>query len=546
MIAILRENPLLLLFIVAAIGYPLGRVKLGGNSLGVAAVLFAGLAIGALDPGLKLPEVVYQLGLVLFVYTVGLSSGTGFLASLKGKGLRDNLFVLGMILVASGLTVALHFILGFRASQTAGVFAGSLTNTPALAAAVEYLKGYAARTGVAQNLSDPVVGYSIAYPVSVLGMIFTIYMAQRLWRVDYVAETARLQGLGIITEALRNVTVRITNPQVAGLTVRELVQQQGWDVIFSRVKRAGQFSVAVYNTHLLLDDLVTVVGAPRQLQEVAAYLGEVREEGLDLDRTELDVRRIFVSNPKVAGMRLKDLGLPRRFGAVVTRVRRGDVDLLPHGDTILELGDRVRVLTRRENLERVARFFGDSYKAVSEIDMASFSFGLALGIVLGMVPIPLPGGLTIRLGLAGGPLIVALILGARSRTGPIIWSLPYSANLMLRQIGLILFLAGVGTRSGYEFAHTLAQGSGLAMLAASLVIVCVTGWLTLYVGYRVLRIPMGILTGMLAALQTQPATLGYTLEQSGNELPNLGYATVYPAAMVVKILMVQVLLTLLL
>ena len=255
---------------------------------------------------------------------------------------------------------------------------------------------------------------------------------------------------------------------------------------------------------------------------------------------------MFVSNPRVAGLRLRELQLPQRFGAIVTRVRRGDVDLLPNAEMTLELGDRVRVLTRRTNMAEVARFFGDSYRALSEIDISSFSFGLALGILLGLVPIPLPGGITIKLGLAGGTLIVALVLGALSRTGPVVWSLPYSANLMLRQIGLILFLAGVGTRSGYDFFRTLAEGGGFAMLAAAALIVSATGLVTLWVGHRLLKIPMGVLVGMLAAVQTQPATLGFALEQTGNELPNVGYATVYPAAMVAKIVIAQLLLTLLL
>jgi len=547
MIAILRESPLLLLFIVAGIGYPLGRIKIGGSSLGVAAVLFTGLAFGGLDPSLKLPEIVYQLGLALFVYTVGLSSGPGFFSSLKGKGLRDNLFTVTVIAVAAGLSVIAHFALGLRAAQTAGMFAGSLTNTPALAAAVDYLKLYAARTADSHlNLTDPVVGYSIAYPVSVLGMILTIYVVQRLWKIDYAREAQDLGDLSGGTESLTNVTIRVTRPEVVGLTIRELVERNGWKAIFGRLKRAGHASVAEDDTRLRSDDLVTAVGSPEELKRVTASLGEANGQEVDLDRTEVDFRRMFVSNPRVAGLRLRELQLPQRFGAIVTRVRRGDVDLLPNAEMTLELGDRVRVLTRRTNMAEVARFFGDSYRALSEIDISSFSFGLALGILLGLVPIPLPGGITIKLGLAGGTLIVALVLGALSRTGPVVWSLPYSANLMLRQIGLILFLAGVGTRSGYDFFRTLAEGGGFAMLAAAALIVSATGLVTLWVGHRLLKIPMGVLVGMLAAVQTQPATLGFALEQTGNELPNVGYATVYPAAMVAKIVIAQLLLTLLL
>jgi putative transport protein len=205
----------------------------------------------------------------------------------------------------------------------------------------------------------------------------------------------------------------------------------------------------------------------------------------------------------------------------------------------------VRVLTRRDRLDAVGAFFGDSYRALSEIDILTFSLGLGVGLALGLLPIPLPGGVTLKLGLAGGPLIVALILGAWERTGPMVWSLPYSANLTLRQVGLILFLAGVGTRSGYAFLSTFSQGGGIAVFLAGAVITCVTALVMLWVGHRLLKIPMGLLAGMLAGLQTQPALLAFSLEQADNDLPNIGYAMVYPVAIIAKIVIAQLLVALL-
>lgn len=213
---------------------------------------------------------------------------------------------------------------------------------------------------------------------------------------------------------------------------------------------------------------------------------------------------------------------------------------------MLELGNRIRVLTRRDRMDAVSAFFGDSYRDVSEVDMLTFGLGLALGLLVGLIPIPLPGGVVIKLGLAGGPLIVAMILGTLGHTGPLVWSLPYSANTTLRQVGLILFLAGAGTRAGYAFVNTLAEGSGLAIFAAGAIITCATALLMLWIGHRLLKIPMSLLTGMLAGLQTQPAVLGFALEQTHNDLPNIGYATVYPVATIHKIIFAQVLLTLLL
>jgi putative transport protein len=310
------------------------------------------------------------------------------------------------------------------------------------------------------------------------------------------------------------------------------------------MKRGSQLALVTDQTRLALGDIITVVGSPDALARVMEALGERSDEQIELDRHAIDYRRILVSNPQVAGQRLRDLNLPQQFGAVITRLRRGDIELLPHGDSILQLGDRVRVVTRRENMRAVSTFLGDSYRDVSEIEILSFSLGIALCTMVGLIPNPQPGGVTIRLGLAGGPLMMALILGALGRTGPIVWNLPYSANLVLRQVGLICFLAGVGTRAGYAFRTTLAEGNGLALIGVSVASVAIIGLLTLWIGYRVLGMPMGLLVGFVAGLQTQPATLGFALEQTQNELPNIGYAASFPIAVIVKIVFAQLLLLL--
>jgi len=541
MIEILRENPLLLLFLVAGIGYPLGRIRIGEVRIGVAAMLFVGLVFGALDPALEVPEPLYQLGLTLFIHALGISSGPGFVRSLKGKGLRDIAFVLVMILFTVGLMLMPHYLLDLSPAQTAGLFAGSLTSTPSLAAVLDYLRIDPAGGSVA----EAVVGYSIAYPVSILGMILCIVLAQRVWRIDYAAEARSLRDLGAAQEPLTSLTIRVTSDDAIGKTVPELMLAHRWQVIFGRVQRGEHQYVAGAGTVLQRGDLVTAVGTKEELARVIDFLGTVSPIEVDMDRTEVDTRRIFVSDPHVAGLRIKDLNLPHRFGAVITRVGRGDQELLPPADLRLELGDRVRVLTKRNNLAEVAHFFGDSYRSLSEVDVMTLGLGLALGLALGQLPIPLPGGLVVKLGSSGGPLVVALILGAMARTGPLVWSLPYSANLLLRQIGLSIFLAGVGVRSGYEFFETVLQGNGLVLLAAAAAVVLVAGMTMLFVGYRLLKIPMGVLVGMLAALQTQAATLGFAQEQTHNELPNLGYATVYPAAVIIKIVLAQSMMVLL-
>jgi putative transport protein len=536
LVALLAKNPLLLLFLVAAVGYPLGRLRLLGSELGVAAVLFVGLAAGALDPSLALPEIVYMLGLAIFVYTVGLASGRAFVASLRRDGLRDSLFAVGVVTVAALATALLRAVAGLDRGSAAGVFSGALTNTPALAAAVESLRGGAA----GRALSEPVVAYSICYPMGVIGVVLAIRVAWRIWSPDLAAESARLAELGAGNAPLSSATVRVEH-DVGALTVEELRRGLRWQVIFGRLKRGDEVQLVTPEARLRAGDVVTVVGTEGEIGRVVARLGSLAEERIDLDRRAFDLRRIFVSNPEVAGRPLRDLDLHHKLGAVVTRVRRGDVDLLPSDEMRLEIGDRVRVLAPVRDLPAVTAYFGDSYRAASEVDILTFGLGLALGLALGIVPIPLPGGVTVSLGFAGGPLVVALVAGTLDRTRGLVWNLPFSASVALRQIGLILFLAGIGTRAGSGFLATFTGTHGLLLFGAGAAITFCTALLATAVAHRVLRIPMSLAIGMVAGVHTQPAVLGWALERTRNDIPSLGYAATYPAATLAKLVLVQLL-----
>jgi len=544
---LLAANPLLLLFLIAAISYPLGRIKIKGTSLGVAAVLFVAIAVSALDPRLVLPDVIFNLGAVLFVYTLGLSGGPSFFASFRSKGLRDAALVIAMLIFAAGLAVGAHYLLDLTPRLTSGMYAGSLTTTPALAAVVEYVKTTATSDVRDAWMAEPVISYSVAYPMGVIGVILSILMLKRLWKVDLAAEARSLQALGATSQTLINRTIYVTRVGPIGETLRELARHQGWDVHYGRLKRGGKVDLASDDAVLVPGDLLSLVGPPDDLDAVTAYLGRESDEHLDLDRSQFDYRRVFVSNPKIVGQTLRDLNLPQQFGAIATRVRRGDIEMLAHDDTVLELGDRVRITARREDMDAISRFFGDSYRALSEIDILTFALGISLGLLLGLIPIPLPGGLTFKLGFAGGPLVVALILGALGRTGPLIWSLPYSANLTLRQLGLVMFLAGVGTKAGYPFVSTFSEGSGIgiSLFVAGAVITTLTAVTTLWVGYRLLKIPMSLLMGLVSGLHTQSAVLGFATEQTKNDLPNLGYASAFALAGIVKIVLAQLLVALL-
>jgi putative transport protein len=542
-ITFLENEPLLLLFIVSGLGYLLGQIKIKNISLGVAAVLFVGLAFGALSPNMQIPAIIVELGLIIFVYTIGLSSGPAFFASIRGDGLRDNVFVLLMLLFAAALTVAAYAVFGLKGTVTAGMFAGSLTNTPALASLLDTISKTAPPDQLALLSTEPVIGYSVAYPMGVIGMLIAVYTMQRVFRIDYLAEARNLRQFNVVEQELYTRTVRVTNPAMTGIPVAELFAGEQWDVVLTRLRRDDELSLTSGESRLALGDLLALVGTPEEVDRAVAGMGEATDEHLELDRRAYDFRRMFVSNPDIAGRTLADLSLPQSYGAIVTRVRRGDIDLLARGSTVLELGDRVRVVARRDDMPRLATLFGDSYRALSEINLISLNLGLALGVLVGLIPIPLPGGVTITLGFAGGPLIVGLILGTLRRTGPIVWSIPYSANLTLRQIGLILLLAGIGVRSGYTFFTNFAASGGIQVFIAGALITTTVAFLTLFIGHRVLKIPFGMLTGMLSGLGTQPATLGFALQQAGNELPNLGYALAFPVATISKIIIAQLLLT---
>jgi putative transport protein len=534
----LADNPLLPLFTVCAIGYPLGRVRIGGVSLGTASVLFTGLALGAVDPRLKLPDVVYLFGLTLFIYTIGLSSAPGFFKGFDRRGLRDTALALGVLALAGVLDYILARAANLTGATGSAMYSGAFTNASGLAGVVESVKA-AGGTGAA--LSEPVVGYSLAYPVGIFGPIVVMLLAQRLFGINLKKEALGIPSYRRSIEKVDVRTFEITNPEAAGCTVAEISSQRARDVVFGRVVRGSEVLLAHAELRIELNDRVVATGPGAELDALTSFLGRVSEEEFHLDRTEFDVRRMFVSNPSVAGRALRDLALPKTHQAVITRVGRGDIDLIPSGDTVLELGDRVRVLARRDEMLAVRRVFGDSYRALSDIDFRTLCIGIVVGLVLGLLPIPLPGGITFRLGFAGGPLVVALLLGRLERTGPLVWNLPYSANLTLRQLGLLLFAAGIGTRAGYDFYSTLSGGHGLSVFVGGAIMTLSAGLVMMLVGHKLLRIPLNLLYGVYAGAQTQPVNLSFAVDQTGNDLPNAGYATIFPLATIFKILIAQVL-----
>lgn len=535
----LAHTPLVVLFLTVGLGYLLSHVKVRGVGLGVATVLFVGLALGAWGgTAFELPEIISQLGLLLFVYAIGLEAGPAFFRILRRRGLGIAALAIGAVCVAALIVWGATRLLHLDPALAIGLFCGSLTNTPALAAVSEELRG-------TPGAMLPAVGYSIAYPLGVILPILLVELTVRMARVDVSREARsaeRLAGHAVEPPSARD--FHVANAGVVGVAIGQLPLAH-MPLRISRVMRGDRLSVATAATVLALEDMVRVVGPRSALEEARTLIGpEVVNAPRPLSRRdEVDFRRMILSNPDLVGRPLSDLGL-EPFEATVTRLRRGDRDFVPTADTILERGDRLRIVARADQMDRVAKHIGDSFHGLTDMDFLSLSIGVVLGLLIGMIPLPLPGGMHLQFGMAGGPLLAALFLGWRGRTGPFLWNLPLAANLAMRQLGLVLFFAAVGLRAGGHFTHALATQGPQLMAVGAMVTFGAAGML-LWGSMALLKQDFVSATGHLAGGQTQPALLTFAGERSQSEAPNTAYAAIYPTAMIAKILVAQLLVCLL-
>lgn len=536
-----------LLFTVVGLGYFLGNIRIRGFTLGVAAVLFVGLVFGALDPvKFVIPEVIYTLGLILFVYTVGLQSGSIFFNLFRRQWLRLTVLA-GIAIAGSALaTVVAARLFGISAPVASGLFCGGLTNTPALAAAVEALRASLAGSTLDPArlralLDGPTVGYSIAYPFGVVGLIVAMQVATKLGKVDFREEQRRARkrnGLATEEPVLRE--LRVTNRQLIGKTFGGAMLNELTGMVFTRVKRGAEFELVTAESVLAEGDVLVGVGSPAAAHKAELLVGPTVGDAMERFSPEIGHRDLLVINRKVAGATAAELAALLGAPVVVSRLRRGGVHITPGQDTTLEAGDQIRVVAHREDLDRLTRLVGDPLNDISEADYLSFSLGLVLGVLVGMIPIPLGGGHVVRLGFAGGPLVTGLVLGRLGRTGPVVWTMPVNASMTLRQLGLLFFLAGVGTRAGGSFVHTLAS-EGLTLFFVGGAITVVSLVLTLVAARRFFGYDAISAYGIVAGIHTQPAALAFANSHTGSESPNISYAAVYPVALIAKIIVAQLL-----
>ena len=518
MVDVLASTPLLTMMLVVALGTLVGAIPFGPLRFGPAGALFVGLGVGALDP--RLGEglgLLQTLGLALFVYTVGLTAGNTFF-----RDLRRQLPLMGgagLVLAAmTGVAMLLGGVLGLAPALTAGTFAGALTSTPALATAID-------RTGG----QEPAVGYSLAYPV---GVVVTILLVAALLARPW---TARRDPDPVAGQGLVDISVEVERPSL----LADVPGLREGQLRLSYLAREGATRVVQPGERLEVGDRVVMVGPEQAVDRARDHLGRRVDEHLAHDRRDVDHRRFVVSDRRVAGRTVGELDVPGRFDGVVTRVRRGDLDLLASEDFVLELGDRVRVIVPRGRLGEVSGLFGDSERSVSEVDALTLGVGLAAGLALGLVTLPLPGGLDFALGSAAGPLVVGIVLGRLERTGPLVWGVPLAANLTIRQLGLLLFLGATGLVSGQAFAAQALTWTGLQVVAAATVITLVSG--VLFVGVaRLAGVSTERAAGGLAGFVGQPAILAYAKGRVTDERVEAGYAALFALGLILKILLVQV------
>lgn len=536
----LAKHPLFLLFLIIGIGFLLSNIKIKGVGLGVAFVLFTGIAFGAWGKELfnapekmERMEMISQIGLMIFVYCIGLQAGPSFFRILKQRGLYISILGIVVILLAALMAWYNTRIWNLDPVLAAGVFCGAVTNTPALAAANEYLQSH-------PDAYKLTIGYSVAYPMGViLPIVWSLYIARRR-RINLEHETKRAERQsGAASEPPVSINVVAKNADILGKTLGEILPPQ---TIASRLKRYNQISIPTHQTRIQAEDVYHIVGTQRNIERVKILFGkESLQPGPETFRENIDFRRIMLTNGDLAGRTLRELELYEGWCGVVTRVRRGDTDFVPTPETRLERGDRLRVVAPADKMDTLSKWLGDHFKSIAEADYFSFAAGICLGLILGYLPIPLGNEFSVKLGIAGGPMLVGLILGNLGRTGNIYWSMPLNTNLTLRQLGLVLFFAVVGIKAGGGFAEAIAS-NGVQLLLAGVSITLIMSVGILFGCMKILKMDWVSATGTLGGAQTQPAILSYIGELSQSESPNTAYATIMPVAMLIKILLAQILL----
>lgn len=535
------------LALVAVVGLWIGNVKIRGVGFGIGGVLFGGIIVGHFvdQAGVALSSpmlhFIQEFGLILFVYTIGIQVGPGFFASLRVSGLRLNLFAILIVILGGLVTAVLHKLFNIPLPVVLGIFSGAVTNTPALGAGQQILRDLGVPFEVVDQMG---MSYAMAYPFGICGILLTMWLVRLFFRINIEKEAQRFEeSSGNGHAHLHTINVRVENPNLNQMAIQDVPMLNNDNIVCSRLKRGELLMVPAPGTLIQAGDLLHLVGRPEDLHNAQLVIGQEVATSLSTRGTDLKVERVVVTNEKVLGKKIRDLHVKQRYDVVISRLNRAGVELVASSSASLQFGDILNLVGRPEAIDAVAAELGNAQQKLQQVQMLPVFIGIGLGVLLGSIPLFIPGfPAALKLGLAGGPLIMALILGRIGSIGKLYWFMPPSANLALRELGIVLFLAVVGLKSGGDFVATLTQGGGLSWIAYGIFITAIP-LLTVGILARMLA-KMNYLTlcGMLAGSMTDPPALAFANNlHATSGAAALSYATVYPLVMFLRIITPQLL-----
>ncbi|MCF7669855.1 MAG: putative transporter, partial [Verrucomicrobia bacterium] len=467
--------------------------------------------------------------------------GPGILASLRRQGLPLNIMAASIVFLGVGITITLSYLAGIDMSVAVGLFSGGTTNTPALGAAQQALKDLPGVTG--NTPSMPGLGYAIAYPFGIIGIILVMGLIRFFYKITPSVEaTSFSKELASTTPKLSTMNLVVENPNLDGLPINKIPGLDESGVIISRVFNGQAIQIATPDTVVKRGDVVLVVGPKDELEKIQLIVGTRSDMDLRSLPSTLTTRRVVVTRKEVLGKTVDELQLPARFGVTITRISRAGVEFTPTQDFGFQFGDTVLVVGDKESIKKAADVLGNSPKQLNHPQVVPIFVGIALGIIIGSWPLNIPHvPAPVRLGLAGGPLLAAIILSRIGRIGPLIWYMPLSANFMLREVGIVLFLACVGISSGDRFVETLTQGNGFYWMACASLITFLPLAIVGFIARAVYKLNFVSVCGVLSGSMTDPPALAFANSMAGSDAPSISYATVYPLTMLLRVVSAQLL-----
>lgn len=536
-------NTVLLYAIIISIGVFLGKFKIRGISLGITWVLFVGIFAGHLGLQIEPNTLLFikDFGLILFVFCIGLQVGPSFFSSFKKGGITLNMLAMGIVFLNIIIALILYYLDGsIELPMMVGVLFGAVTNTPGLGAANEALSQL--------NYSgDPIsLGYACAYPLGIAGAILAIIAIRYICRINIDKEEEYLKTHDKDNESLTVLRLEICNEAITSKPLKEITKLTKLHFICSRICQQGIMSKPNADTILHIGDYVTIVCKEDDVDAITAFIGKKSDFNWDNENSPMVSRRILITKSEINGKKLKDLHLSNIYNIIVTRVNRSGVDLFADPNLELQIGDRVMVVGKKESIDHVAKTLGNELKKLDTPNIITIFVGIFLGILVGSIPLKFPGMPTpVKLGLAGGPLIIAILIGRFGHKLKLVTYTTVSANLMLREIGIALFLASVGIDAGDSFLHTIIEGDGLLYVAYGAIITIIPILIIGILGRYVYHINYYSLMGLISGGTTNPAALAYSSQTAGNDKPAVAYSTVYPLTMFLRIISGQIILLLL-